>query len=64
MILSTETHPFGDFKANRSKRGALPPTIVLSMYQADSVAKILGSLGYLTAIGADPTPSQSRPFEM
>jgi hypothetical protein len=33
-------------------RGALPPTIVLSAYQADSIAKILGTLGYLTAIGA------------
>jgi hypothetical protein len=32
------------------KRGSLPPVIILSMYQADSIAKLLGSLGYLSAI--------------
>lgn len=34
-----------------SSRGALPPVILLSMYNADSVATMLGAQGYLSAVG-------------
>jgi hypothetical protein len=42
---------------NPLHRGGLPPTIIFAMYQADSVAKILGTLGYLSAIGTQLSPN-------
>jgi hypothetical protein len=42
------------FANNGGKRGSLPPVIILSMYQANAISDILGSLGYLSAIGKYP----------